>query len=156
MKRKITKKILAFVFIITLITMCAACGGNTNSISMSFYISNDTDVTLNSLLLDVEGKPLAEPIEVLSGPLEAWGVQEVTISLPEKQAKKGEWTVLPITEEGAEFSKPFAFGEMYLDEETPLQGFYVKWFEKSKGGNYGAGVCFKSLEEFLDSQKAEE
>lgn len=120
--------------------------------SKTLYVINETDTTLTSLLLDVEGKPLDKPIEVLSGPVKAGGVQKVVISLPEKQAKKEEWTVLAITEKGAEYSKPFTVSDMNPHGDNPVKGFYVKWFETESGGHYSVGVSFIPPEEIMQSQ----
>lgn len=146
---KNVKKGLMILLITGALVLCSACGGARVSMSKSLYVVNETGVTLTSLTLDVEGKPLEEPIEILDGPLEAGGTLETVISLPEKQAKKGDWTVFAVTEDGAEASQPFTVGDMNPHGDNPVQGFYVRWFEEGSGGHYSAGVSFQSLEDYM-------
>lgn len=148
MKKYFSKGISTIICAAFLLSLMTACGSSRVSMSKSLYVINETDVTLVSLLLTAENPSLDEPIEVLDGALAPGDIQEVVISLPEKQAKKSEWTVLPITEEGESNSRPFTFGELNPHADTPLQGFYVQWFE-GNGGHYGAGVTSAPLEDYL-------
>lgn len=63
MKRKSAKYGLTIALLMAVLTLCSACGEDKVSMSKSLYVVNETDVTLESLLLDVEGKPLADPLK---------------------------------------------------------------------------------------------
>lgn len=151
MKKYLLKNIGIFCCVAIVLSLFSACGEKRKGMSKALYIINDTDVTVTSLLLDVEKKPLDVPIELLDYSLVPGSYQEVIISLPEKQAKNGEWTALAITEEGAEHSKPFAVGDMNPHGDRPVQGFYVTWFGDGSQGHYSVGASFLKLEEFLQS-----
>ncbi len=149
MKKNIFKSITTILSIAVLITLTTACGESNVSMSTSLFVGNNTDVTLESLKLTPENPSLSEPVEVLDSPLAPGAARLVSISLPEKQAKKSEWTVLPVTEEGKSQSRPFTFGELNPHADHPVRGFYVEWFDRDDG-HYGAGVSKASLEEYLD------
>lgn len=138
------KRVAAVLLTTLVVTLLAACGEPTY-VSKSFYIYNDTDVAMTSFTLDVEGKGLSEPIQLLDSQLAVGGIQEVTVSLPEKQVKRADWIASAVTERGEEHSRPFEFGGLVSDGVDRVKGFHVTWYES---GYYGAGVMGQSLEEF--------
>lgn len=149
--KKYFKQPLALLVSLMMLTgLLAGCRDAVPSrvtMSKSLYVVNQTDSVVTSLTLDVEGTPLAEPIEILDGPLEPGGVTEVFFSMPEKQAKTGEWIALAVTEMGTEYSKPFTIGDMNPHGENPLKTFYVKWFDTGAGGHFSVGASFSEPEE---------
>jgi hypothetical protein len=147
------KKSFKIFGIIAVLLLALALGlanynGKRASISKSLWVSNETDVTLNSLILDVDGKPLDEPIEILDSPLAAGDIRECFISLPEKQAKNAEWTVIPATEDEDAKNEPLHIDDMNPHGDNPVKGFYVKWFDRG-GGHYSTGVSFQTFGEVL-------
>lgn len=145
------KKKLFIVAMISSLIFMAGCGEKRVSMSKSLYVVNNTDTTLVSLRLNVEDNPLDKDIEVLEEPIEPYGYRELIISLPEKQAKNGEWTVLPITEKGEEYSTKFEFGDLNPHGDSPA-GFYIQWFGDEESGHYSAGASFSTLEDFITTE----
>ncbi len=157
MKKTIGIYGIAMIIFAVFTLSLTGCGAEVR-MTKTMWVYNQTDVTLNSLILDVDGKPLAEPVEVLDSPLGAGEIREYSVSFPEKQAKNAEWTITAVTEDEPEYRDgPWCFGVLGLGGDDPIQGFNVIWDDSHR--LYTPGVSCLTVEEmleYIDAAKTEE
>ncbi len=128
-KGKIFKKIMALVCAAVMLMGLAACGEKRVNLSKNMLVANQSDVTVDSINLDVVDGSLESPIKLLDSPLVPGEARAITFSVPEKQAKNGEWKVWCETVDG-ESSNPFEFGEFNPHGEgSDISCFGVSWNE---------------------------
>jgi len=126
---KIFKKIVLIVCAAVMLMGLAACGEKRVNLSKNMLVANQSDVTVDSINLDVVDGSLESPIMLLDSPLTPGEARAITFSVPEKQAKSGEWIVWCETLDG-ESSNPFEFGEFNPHGEgSDISCFGVSWNE---------------------------
>ncbi len=145
--RKVSKfrKIAVLLCICFLLTGLYGCGESRVNLSKNMLIANDTDVTVLSITMDVDDNSLDSPIELLESPLAPKEVRSISFSVPQKQAKKGNWSVLAITEDGEDFSSSFEIGEFNPHgDSADISCFSVFW--NDEGEHYSVRVYMNGSE----------
>ncbi len=162
-KGKILKKIVSIVCAVVMLMGLAACGEKRVNLSKNMLVANQSDVTVNSINLDVVDGSLESPIKLLDSPLTPGEARAITFSVPEKQAKSGEWKVWCETVDG-ESSNPFEFGEFNPHGEgSDISCFGVSWNEDrgsyivtiyNSGSEANEGI-YEPCEELADTGTAD-
>lgn len=130
------KKITIFRKIMVLSCICFlftlfGCGESRVNLSKNMLVTNETDVTVISITMDVDDNSLDSPIELLDSPLSPNETRAITFSVPQKQAQKGTWSVLAITEDGEDLSSDFEIGEFNPHgDSADISCFSVIWNEE--------------------------
>lgn len=124
------RKIAVLLCICFMLAALYGCGESRVNLSKNMLVANETDVAVLSISMDVDDGSLDSPIELLDSPLAPNEVRAVTFSVPKKQAQKGNWSVLAITEDGEEFSSAFEIGEFNPHgDSVNITCFGVFWNE---------------------------
>ncbi len=140
------KKIAVLSCICMLLTMLYGCGESRVNLSKNMLVANETDVDVLSITMDVDDNSLDSPIELLDSPLAPNEARAITFSVPQKQAKKGTWSVLAITEDGEEFSSAFEIGEFNPHgDSADISCFSVFWNDEKE--HYSVKVYLNGSEE---------
>ncbi len=139
------RKIMVLSSLFLLLTFFYGCGNKRVNLSKNMLVANETDVNVISIIMDVDDNSLDSPIELLESPLAPNEVREITFSVPQKQAQKGNWSVLAITEDGEEFSSAFEIGEFNPHgDSADISCFSVFWNDERE--HYSVSVYMNGFE----------
>lgn len=145
--KKVSKfrKIVVLLCICFLFTGLYGCGDSRVNLSKNMVVANETDTTVISITMDVDDNSLDSPIKLLDSPLAPYEARAISFSVPKKQAQKGNWSVLAITEDGEDLSSAFEIGEFNPHgDSADISCFSVFWNDERE--HYSIRVYFGGSE----------